>query len=84
MHRLEEHKQVWTEHGAQLPLRQILCVPQLVGGPHDGEQVHVVPSDKHTLVRPDAHVSCSAELQAHATASTTQAARARAHLITAR
>jgi hypothetical protein len=82
MHRLEEHAQVWLEHCVHAPLRQILCVPQSLGGVHDGEQVHVVPSGRHTLVRPVAQVSCSAELQAPATASTTHAARARAPLTT--
>jgi hypothetical protein len=80
MHTSEEHVQVLPEHCAHAPLRQILCDPQSLGGAHDGEQVHVVPSGRHTLVEPEAHES-SSELQAHATASTMHPARARAGLI---
>jgi hypothetical protein len=62
-------------------LRQILFDAQLLGGPHEGAQVHVVPSGRHTLVVPEAHEACSAELHAHATAITMHPARARANLI---
>ena len=80
MHTSEEHVQLLLVHWAQTPLRQILCDAQLLGGPHEGAQVHVVPSGRHTLVVPELHESCSDELQAHATAITMNPARARAHL----
>jgi len=73
--------QVLPEHAAHAPLLQILCDPQSLGGVHEGAQVHVVPSGRHTLVVPEAHESCSAELHAHVTAIavTKHPARARAN-----
>jgi hypothetical protein len=56
MHTSAEQVQMELEHCAHVPLRQILCDSQWVGGVQDGEQVHVVPSGRHTLVSPDAHV----------------------------
>ncbi len=82
MHTLDEHVQVLLEHWAHAPLWQILCDAQSLGGLHEGAQVHVVPSGKHTFVVPEAHESSSAELQAHATAITMHPARARAPLTT--
>lgn len=77
-HRLDEHVHVRELHCVHAPLRQIRCIPQSLGGAHEGEQVHVVPSARHTLVSPEAHVSGSDEPHAMASASTTEPTRARA------
>lgn len=78
MHRPRLHAHVWPVQGEHAPLRQILWALQSVGREQDGEQVQLVPSERHTLVRFEAHVSCSDEQQAHASPSTTQAGRTRA------
>lgn len=78
MHRLEVQTHVCPVHGVQLPFRQILRAAHWLNDAHDGAQVHVVPSERHTLVRPDAHVSCSEEPQAQAMPMPTARARARA------
>lgn len=54
-------------HGVQLPFRQISWAAHWLNEAQDGAQVHVVPSERHTFVRPDAHVSCSEGPQAQAT-----------------
>ncbi len=65
-------------HVVQLPFRQILCAAHWLVDAQDGAQVHVVPSERHTLVKPDAHVSCSEGPQAQAMLEPRAKAKARA------